>query len=88
MSADAASALFRRFVDLSIELWRVSPPMRRQLDMSVAFAPTRLSADHLRVAYDIVMPIVERRIAKDTGDPAGEYEAVDEQSQNKRRGAR
>jgi hypothetical protein len=38
---------------------------RRELKMRVAFAPTRLSAEHLRTAYEIAIPIVERAVSTD-----------------------
>jgi hypothetical protein len=34
--------------------------MRRGLVIRVAFSPTRLSADHLRAAYEVVTPVIER----------------------------
>jgi hypothetical protein len=38
---------------------------RRELTMRVAFVPTRLSAEHLRTAYEIAIPIVERAVSID-----------------------
>lgn len=34
------------------------------MQIRVAFAPTRLSAEHLHSAYEIVLPLVERRVEK------------------------
>jgi hypothetical protein len=36
--------------------------MRRAIEIRVAFAPTRLSAMHLRAAYAVVSPTVERTV--------------------------
>jgi hypothetical protein len=36
---------------------------RRALTLRVAFAPTRLSAEYLRAAYDVVLPVVEREVS-------------------------
>jgi hypothetical protein len=36
--------------------------MRRSFLLRVAFAPTRLSAEHLREAYEAVTPVLERTI--------------------------
>jgi hypothetical protein len=33
---------------------------RRELRIDVAFAPMRLSSAHLRTAYQIVVPVIER----------------------------
>jgi hypothetical protein len=34
--------------------------MRRGLEIRMAFAPTRMSAVHLRAAYEVVSPVIER----------------------------
>jgi hypothetical protein len=36
--------------------------MRRRLQMRIVFEPARLSADHLRRAYELVVPIVRREV--------------------------
>jgi hypothetical protein len=38
--------------------------MRRGLEIRVAFAPTRLSAEHLRAVYEMVTPVVDREIVR------------------------
>jgi hypothetical protein len=36
--------------------------MRRRLRLQVVFEPDRLSVDHLRSAYELVVPIVRREV--------------------------
>ena len=36
--------------------------MRRRLSIQVVFEPARLSAEHLRTAYELVVPIVQREV--------------------------
>ena len=38
----------------------VEVPMRRQLRIRVAFAPTRLAGEHLQAAYAQVVPVAQR----------------------------
>lgn len=40
--------------------------MRRPFRFQVVFAPVRLSADHLRSAYELVVPVVEREVRAET----------------------
>ena len=47
--------------------WTIAPgncdlelPMRRQLRIRVAFAPTRLAGEHLHAAYAQVVPVARR----------------------------
>lgn len=40
--------------------------MRRRLNLQIVFEPARLSAEHLRRAYEIVVPIARREVAKKT----------------------
>jgi hypothetical protein len=56
------AAVLRRFLDSPDEVCRVSLVMRRGIKIRVAFLPTRLSAEHLRAAYEVVTPVVERTI--------------------------
>jgi hypothetical protein len=43
--------------------------MRRRLHLQVVFEPARLSADPLRTAYELVVPIVQREVrAQATAD--------------------
>ena len=42
--------------------------MRRGLEIRVAFAPTRLSAEHLRAAYEMVSAVVDRTIVRPSKD--------------------
>jgi hypothetical protein len=39
--------------------------MRRGIEIRIAFAPTRLSTTHLRVAYAVVSTVVERTVVAD-----------------------
>jgi len=43
--------------------WRCGEVMRRALRIRVAFAPTRLSSDHLKRAYELVAPVSRRAVA-------------------------
>src|SRR5262245_56552949 len=55
-----------RFLDSFVGVcWGCSAMARRELTMRVAFAPTRLSGEHLRTAYEIAIPIVERTVSFD-----------------------
>ena len=36
--------------------------MRRRLHIRTIFEPARLSADHLRNAYELVVPVVQREV--------------------------
>jgi hypothetical protein len=55
-----------RFLDSFVGVcWGSFSMARRELTMHVAFAPTRLSAEHLRTAYEIAIPIVERAVSID-----------------------
>ncbi len=38
--------------------------MRRDFQIRVAFSPTRLSADRLRLAYELVSPVIVQPIVK------------------------
>jgi hypothetical protein len=63
----------RRFLDTGAGACRVSARMRRGIEIRTAFAPTRLSAMHLRVAYEVVSPVVERTVTAATErEPAGD----------------
>jgi hypothetical protein len=42
--------------------------MRRNFVLRVAFSPTRLSAEHLREAYEVVTPVSERTIVTTESD--------------------
>jgi hypothetical protein len=46
--------------------------MRRGIEIREAFAATRLSAAHLRAAYEVVSPVIERPVV------AVERAAIDE----------
>jgi hypothetical protein len=43
--------------------------MRRTLEIRVAFTPTRLSAEYLRAAYEVVTPTIERTIVAEETAP-------------------
>ena len=40
--------------------------MRRLLRLQVVFEPDRLSVDHLRSAYELVVPIVRREVRSES----------------------
>lgn len=61
--------------------------MRRGLEIRVAFAPTRLSAEHLRAAYEMVSAVVDRTIVRPSED-VGERELSIDVARQGRRGAR
>ena len=42
--------------------------MRRGMEIRVAFAPTRLSPEHLRAVYEIVTPVIERSVVRRSED--------------------
>jgi hypothetical protein len=48
--------------------------MRRGLEIREAFAPTRLSATHLRTAYELVSPVIERPAA--AAEPTADKQRV------------
>jgi hypothetical protein len=53
----------RRFLDKIVGACTGCWPMgRRALTLRVTFAPTRMSAEYLRAAYDVVLPVVEREV--------------------------
>ena len=58
--------------------------MRRTIEIREAFAPTRLSAAHLRKAYDVVSPVVERTIVG--AEPAQAVEHYAHHEKTRRRG--
>jgi len=75
--------------------WTITPdncdvevPMRRQLRIRVAFAPTRLAGEHLQAAYAQVVPVA-RRSARRRQERAGSaaQAEVSVQSTRRRRGA-
>jgi hypothetical protein len=47
---------------MGVEACRVSAQMRRGIEIRMAFAPTRMSATHLRVVYEVASPVVERTV--------------------------
>lgn len=58
---NAETGAIRRFLDKNVGVCAGCSSMRRRaLTLRVAFAPTRLSAEYLCAAYDVVMPVVER----------------------------
>ena len=38
--------------------------MRRSMEIRVAFAPTRLSPEHLRAVYEMVTPVTDRSVVR------------------------
>ena len=49
--------------------------MRRGLEIRVAFAPTRLSVEHLHAVYEMVTPVVERAVVHQRDEIADERDA-------------
>lgn len=50
--------------------------MRKRFTLRVAFLPTRLSAEHLREAYEAVTPVIDRAV-KSTVDTESAVDADD-----------
>jgi len=61
--------------------------MRRGLEIRVAFSPTRLSVEHLRAVYEVVTPMTERAVMKES-DVVRESENDENASMRRRRGTR
>ena len=57
-------------------LLNVGFPMRRSLRFRVEFAPTRLSREHLRSAYEVIAPVA-RRVVRER--PSREFVVEEEQ---------
>jgi hypothetical protein len=57
-------AAFWTIVQVSCD---VKVPMRHQLRIRVAFAPTRLAGEHLQAAYEQVVPVARRCVRRQTG---------------------
>jgi hypothetical protein len=47
--------------------------MRSGIEIRTAFAPTRMSAAHLRAAYELVSPVVERAVVEIAKQVAAEF---------------
>ena len=58
--------------------------MRRGLEIRVAFAPTRLSAEHLHAVYEMVTPIVDRAVVRQSEKVADERDLRAELALRKR----
>jgi hypothetical protein len=50
--------------------------MRRGIEIRMAFAPTRMSATHLRAVYEVVSPVVERTVAAGAEPVVGHRERL------------
>jgi hypothetical protein len=48
--------------------------MRWGMEIRVAFAPTRLSPEHLRAVYEIVTPVIERSVVRRSEDIVEEHD--------------
>jgi hypothetical protein len=60
--------------------------MRRGIEIRVAFAPTRMSATHLRAAYAVVSSVVERTVvASAQRDFADEHDGAAPVAQRRRK---
>lgn len=58
--------------------------MRRALEIRVAFAPTRLAAEHLRAVYEMVTPVVDRAVVREREDVADERDLGADLARRKR----
>lgn len=77
-----------RFLDKLVRACSVSLRMRRGLEIRVAFAPTRLSAEHLRAAYEMVSAVVERAIVLPSEEIPNKRDLGIDVAQRRQRGAR
>jgi hypothetical protein len=52
-------------------VWMQDPPSRPRppLRVRVSFEPNRLAAGHLAVAYDQLLPVVQRAVGRPTAAP-------------------
>jgi hypothetical protein len=76
----------RQFLDKPSPVVHLSTPMRREMQIRVAFEPTRLSAEYLRRAYEIVLPLVERTVTKaaeNAAPPEGRTRSVAQRRQRR-----
>jgi hypothetical protein len=48
--------------------------MRRGMEIRVAFAPTRLSPEHLRSVYEMVTPVIDRSVVRRSADVVEEHD--------------
>jgi len=62
--------------------------LRRRLEIREAFSPTRLSAEHLRAAYEVVSPMIERAVMRENAHRERERKPGEEIVLRGRRGAR
>lgn len=46
-------------------MWWVGRMRRPEMTIHVAFAPMRLSSLHLKGAYEMVVPLIERKVQND-----------------------
>jgi hypothetical protein len=60
--------------------------MRRGMEIRVAFAPTRLSPEHLRAVYELVTPVIERSVVRRSEDVVeeGNLDIIEDAQQRKR----
>jgi len=61
--------------------------MRRGLEIRVAFAPTRLSVEHLRAVYEMVTPVIDRVVVR-RGAAVDEERDLDSEIVQQKREAR
>jgi len=59
--------------------------VRRQMAIQVTFRPMRLSSLHLRGAYEMVVPVIERELRHNARDPMHVVQARAEQHVRRRR---
>jgi hypothetical protein len=50
------------FLTCALYLLNVRFPMRRSLRIRIEFAPSRLSTQHLHIAYEVVAPVTRRAV--------------------------
>jgi hypothetical protein len=61
--------------------------MRSGIEIRTAFAPTRMSAAHLRAAYELVSPVVERTVVEIAQQLAADEHEVGSRGRQRKRGA-
>lgn len=51
--------------------------MRRGLEIRVSFTPMRSSAEHLRTVYEMVTPVIDRAVVRESADVIDESDRTD-----------
>jgi hypothetical protein len=61
--------------------WR--PRMRRKLEVRISFAPMRLSATHLRAAYEQVLPVKKASVSEHNASKQAQVDSAPEEHSKK-----